>query len=178
MYCLFHSIQVSNIRVNSNAILVLKFINHGISEFSFPIKSRSIFLWFPECCANSFLYMSYTFFLDNLNSICRINIVDLIVTFAVTSEYKSVYWSLRVTTDCLKYDLHPLIPRLDQYKLTWWSWNHSVSNILSSARYHYIKRHNYLMSKNIIIFYLSEPNTKMDSNSGIVFIMIKKFSGF
>ena len=102
MYCLFHSIQVSNIRVNSNAILVLKFINHGISEFSFPTKSRSIFLWFPECCANSFLYMSYTFFLDNLNSICRINIVDLIVTFAVTSEYKSVYWSLRVTTDCLK----------------------------------------------------------------------------
>ena len=34
------------------------------------------------------------------------------------------------------------------------------------------------MSKNIIIFYLSEPNTKMDSNSGIVFIMSKKFSGF
>ena len=54
MYCLFHSIQVSNIRVNSNAILVLKFINHGISEFSFPTRAGASFFGFLSAVPTRF----------------------------------------------------------------------------------------------------------------------------
>ena len=87
-----------------NAIVVLQFLYHGISQLALPPRPG----FFSRFC--SLLHMTNTLLIVNLKSILGVNILYLLVALAISSPYSYVYRNLLSATDVLKYSQQPVTP--------------------------------------------------------------------